>query len=254
MVDLERHRERPADRRARRHEAICTPTCPTSRSRRAPRLYSLEVRRRAATPASPTCTLRTRHCRPRCGRIERRCAHDAPNSAGELRRGLARAGPDPGGRRGAPLVRTHPVTGRKALFLGRRATPISPGCRWRTGGAARRAVGASAKPEFAWYSMARRRFMMWDNRCVITGATLDPAHAASCTAPRSAATGRSPIGGGRSDAPLPAARVAGSRWRWSPGVAVDQSDYQPEKTEGRGPPGLNVEIVVTQARGIASGA
>src|SRR5208282_852216 len=50
------------------------------------------------------------------------CRHDASrNSAGELRRGFVDA-PDATQTVGAehPLVRTHPATGRKALFLGRR--------------------------------------------------------------------------------------------------------------------------------------
>ena len=47
------------------------------------------------------------------------CRHDASrNSAGELRRGFVDA-PDPSQTVGAehPIVRTHPVTGRKALFV-----------------------------------------------------------------------------------------------------------------------------------------
>ncbi|MEI6205099.1 MAG: TauD/TfdA family dioxygenase, partial [Enhydrobacter sp.] len=50
------------------------------------------------------------------------CIHDSSrNSAGELRQGFQRS-PDVRHTPGAvhPLVRLHPVTGRKALFLGRR--------------------------------------------------------------------------------------------------------------------------------------
>ncbi len=56
------------------------------------------------------------------------CRHDASrNSAGELRRGFVDAS-DASQTIGAehPLVRTHPVTGRKALFLGRRRNAYIP--------------------------------------------------------------------------------------------------------------------------------
>jgi len=59
------------------------------------------------------------------------CRHDASrNSAGELRRGFVDA-PDPTQTVGAehPIVRTHPITGRKALFLGRRRNAYVVGLR-----------------------------------------------------------------------------------------------------------------------------
>ena len=74
----------------------------------------------------------------------RRCRHDATyNSAGELRRGFSEV-TDPRTAPGAdhPIIRTHPVTGRRALFLGRRRNAYIRGARSRRQrGAARCAVG-----------------------------------------------------------------------------------------------------------------
>ena len=58
-----------------------------------------------------------------------KCVHDASrNSAGMLRKGWKEV-TDPRETIGAlhPIVRTHPVTGRKALFLGRRLNAYIPG-------------------------------------------------------------------------------------------------------------------------------
>jgi taurine dioxygenase len=68
-------------------------------------------------------------------RIEGRlCRHDSTyNSAGELRRGFSEV-TDPRQAPGAdhPIIRTHPVTGRKALFLGRRRNAYIQGLSSRT--------------------------------------------------------------------------------------------------------------------------
>jgi len=101
----------------------------------------------------------------------RLCRHDASrNSAGELRRGFVDA-PDPTQVVGAehPIVRTHPVTGRKALFLGRRPNAYIPGLPLAESEALLDALWAHCtKPEFAWYQQWRSGdLILWDNRCVM---------------------------------------------------------------------------------------
>src|SRR5437763_14693134 len=105
-------------------------------------------------------------------RIEGRlCRHDASrNSAGELRRGFVDA-PDPSHTVGAdhPIVRTHPVTGRKALFLGRRRNAYVPGLPLADSEALLDALWAHAtKDELTWYQQWRAGdLILWDNRCVM---------------------------------------------------------------------------------------
>ena len=99
------------------------------------------------------------------------CRHDASrNSAGELRRGYVDA-PDPSHTVGAdhPIVRTHPATGRKALFLGRRRNAYIPGLSLADSEALLDALWAHAtKDEFTWYQQWRARdLILWDNRCVM---------------------------------------------------------------------------------------
>lgn len=99
------------------------------------------------------------------------CRHDASrNSAGELRRGFVDA-PDPSQTVGAdhPIVRIHPVTGRKALFLGRRRNAYIPGLSLADSEALLDALWAHAtKPELAWYQQWQvGDLILWDNRCVM---------------------------------------------------------------------------------------
>ena len=101
----------------------------------------------------------------------RLCRHDASrNSAGELRRGFVEA-PDPTQAVGAehPIVRTHPATGRKALFLGRRPNAYIPGLSLDESEALLDALWTHCtKPEFAWYQQWRAGdLILWDNRCVM---------------------------------------------------------------------------------------
>ena len=99
------------------------------------------------------------------------CRHDASrNSAGELRRGFVDA-PDPSHTVGAdhPIVRTHPVTGRKALFLGRRRNAYIPGMSLADSEALLDALWEhAANPELTWYQQWRAGdLILWDNRCVM---------------------------------------------------------------------------------------
>ena len=99
------------------------------------------------------------------------CRHDASrNSAGELRRGYADA-PDPSQTVGAdhPIVRTHPATGREALFLGRRRNAYIPGLSLADSEALLDALWAHAtRDEFTWYQQWRAGdLILWDNRAVM---------------------------------------------------------------------------------------
>src|SRR5580704_9757771 len=101
----------------------------------------------------------------------RLCRHDASrNSAGELRRGYVDA-PDPSQTVGAdhPIVRTHPATGRKALFLGRRRNAYIPGLSLADSETLLDALWAHAtRDEFSWYQQWRAGdLILWDNRCVM---------------------------------------------------------------------------------------
>jgi taurine dioxygenase len=101
----------------------------------------------------------------------RTCRHDASrNSAGELRRGYTDA-PDPSHTVGAehPIERTHPVTGRPALFLGRRRNAYVPGLSLADSEALLEALWAHAsQPELAWYQQWQAGdLIMWDNRCTM---------------------------------------------------------------------------------------
>ena len=99
------------------------------------------------------------------------CIHDSSrNSAGELRRGFQRTidvRQTPGAVH--PLVRLHPVTGRKALFLGRRPGAYIHGLGVEESEALLNAVWAHATQErFAWYQKWRAGdLVLWDNRCVM---------------------------------------------------------------------------------------
>lgn len=99
------------------------------------------------------------------------CIHDSSrNSAGELRKGFQRTldvRQTPGAVH--PLVRLHPVTRRRALFLGRRPGAYIHGLPVEDSEALLDAVWAHATQErFAWYQKWRiGDLVMWDNRCVM---------------------------------------------------------------------------------------
>jgi len=99
------------------------------------------------------------------------CIHDSSrNSAGELRQGFQRTldvRQTPGAVH--PLVRRHPVTERKALFLGRRPGAYIHGLAVEESEKLLDAVWAHATQErFAWYQKWRiGDLVTWDNRCVM---------------------------------------------------------------------------------------
>src|SRR5690606_15226040 len=97
--------------------------------------------------------------------------HDAShNSVGERRYGFENV-TDPRETPGAvhPLVRTHPETGRKALFLGRRLFAYIPGLSLEESEALLDELWEHATdPQFSWYQRWKvGDLVMWDNRCVM---------------------------------------------------------------------------------------
>jgi taurine dioxygenase len=101
----------------------------------------------------------------------RLCRHDSTyNSAGELRRGFSEV-TDPRQAPGAdhPITRTHPMTGRKALFLGRRRNAYIQGLELEDSERLLDQLWAYAtRPELTWYQQWRvGDLVLWDNRCVM---------------------------------------------------------------------------------------
>ena len=97
--------------------------------------------------------------------------HDSSrNSAGELRSGFKEVS-DPRDAPGAvhPAVIRHPVTGRKALFLGRRPFGYIMGMSLEDSEALLDKLWAHAtRKEFAWFQKWNvGDLLMWDNRCVM---------------------------------------------------------------------------------------
>jgi len=99
------------------------------------------------------------------------CKHDySYNSTGELRKGFSEV-TDPRTSPGAvhPIVRTHPETGRKCLFLGRRLNGYIPGLKLEKSEALLDELWAHCtKPEFTWTQNWKvGDVIVWDNRCTI---------------------------------------------------------------------------------------
>lgn len=99
------------------------------------------------------------------------CKHDATrNSAGDLRAGY-QENYTPEELPGAlhPLVRTHPQTGRKSLFLGRRRNAHVMGLPHAESQALLDELWAfAARPEFTWVQRWKQNdVLIWDNRCVM---------------------------------------------------------------------------------------
>jgi taurine dioxygenase len=110
-----------------------------------------------------------------------RIIHDTSrNSAGRLREG-AQSVTDPASAPGPhhPILRTHPVTGRKALYLGRRAYSYVAGYSMEESDALLDRIWAHASQEqFAWcHQWQVGDLIMWDNRCAMHRRDpFDPSH------------------------------------------------------------------------------
>ena len=131
-------------------------------------------------------------------RIEgRKTIHDATyNSAGLMRKGyreLTDPRKAPGAHHG--IVRTHPETGRKCLFLGRRRNSYVPGLELAESESLLDELWAHAtRPEITFHQQWRAGdVLMWDNRCTLHRRdAFDPAarrlmHRTQIKNPRSAA-------------------------------------------------------------------
>jgi taurine dioxygenase len=99
------------------------------------------------------------------------CKHDATrNSAGGLRRGMPEV-IDPSTSPGTahPMVRTHPETGRNALYLGRRRHAYIVGLPLAESERLLDRIWAHAsQPQFSWHHTWRLGdLVLWDNRCVM---------------------------------------------------------------------------------------
>lgn len=97
--------------------------------------------------------------------------HDSSTNSGGFLRTGADAVTDVRSCPGAihPIVRTHPETGRKALFVGRRRHAYIMGLPLEESEALLDAIWAHAsKPEFSWHHQWRvGDVLMWDNRCAM---------------------------------------------------------------------------------------
>ena len=99
------------------------------------------------------------------------CIHDSSrNSVGELRMGFKEV-TDPSQTPGArhPVVRTHPATGRKCLFLGRRLGAYLVGLSVPDSEALLDVLWeAATRPAFRWTQVWQvGDVVMWDNRCTL---------------------------------------------------------------------------------------
>jgi taurine dioxygenase len=100
------------------------------------------------------------------------CKHDSTrNSAGELRQGYLESYPSGEEQPGAvhPLVRTHPETGRKSLFLGRRRNAHVMGLAAAESEALLDALWARVgQTDAIWVQKWKQGdVVIWDNRCVM---------------------------------------------------------------------------------------
>lgn len=104
----------------------------------------------------------------------KRCKHDiSRNSAGEVRKGFEKYAHETDPRKipGTyhPLIYTHPMTGRRCLYLGRRGNAHIEGLNVEESESLLDQLWAHAiKPEFRWDQIWQvGDLILWDNRCTM---------------------------------------------------------------------------------------
>ena len=136
-------------------------------------LYSLEIPKAGGDTsfANMSKALETLTADLRAAFEGRTCNHDASTtSVGELRAGadaVADVRMAPGAKH--PAIRTHPATGGKALYLGRRLNGYIEGYGVEESEKLLDRLWAHcARPEFSWtHQWAVGDMLIWDNRCAI---------------------------------------------------------------------------------------
>ena len=134
-------------------------------------LYAIEIPRRAATPCSRMPTPPTRRCPRTSSSASPAAARSTPTP--RTRRRAARAYDNARASYWHPAVRTHPATGRKALYVNRLMTREIEGLpREESDAILQTLFDHQEQPHFVYEHVWRPGdILMWDNRCTLHART-----------------------------------------------------------------------------------